>query len=87
MTLFDGDTFNEDRDGERLRAQSRRVWGVMQEGGWLTLEQIAQATGDPTTSVSARLRDFRKRKFGGHVVLRKYVSKGLWSYRLVPATS
>jgi hypothetical protein len=89
-TLFDdvaefgGDTFDDDRDGNRLRAQFRRVWCVMRGGAWLTLAQIAAATGDPESSVSARLRDFRKPRYGGHTVERAYVRKGLWTYRVVP---
>lgn len=83
MTLFDGITFNEDRDGDRLRAQHRRVRAVLADGGWHTLAGIAAATGDPESSVSARIRDFRKPKFGGHRVDRRYVGDGLWAYRMV----
>lgn len=79
---FGGRTYNESRDGERLRAQFNRVWKLMHDGTWRTLEGIARETGDPTTSVSARLRDFRKDKFGGHTVEREYMHDGLWKYRL-----
>jgi hypothetical protein len=85
MTLFDGWTFDEDRDGDRLRAQYRRVWGVMADRGWHTLAEMSERTGDPPASISARIRDFRKPKFGGHTVERLYVSKGLWTYRLIPS--
>jgi hypothetical protein len=80
---FGGDTFDEDRDGERLRAQLTRVYKLMHDGVGRTLGAIAFETGDPEASVSARLRDFRKRKFGGHVVERKYLREGLWEYRLL----
>lgn len=79
---FGGDTYKPPRDGDRLRAQLARVQGVMQDGAWRTLAQVAVATGDPEASVSARLRDLRKDKFGGHTVEREFVSKGLWRYRL-----
>ena len=38
-------------------------------------------TGDPEASVSARLRDLRKKRFGSHIITRRYVSDGLWQYR------
>jgi hypothetical protein len=83
MSTFGGDTFNERRDGDRLRAQLYRVYKVMYDGTWRTLEMISRETNDPITSISARLRDFRKRKFGGHIVERKYLHDGLWEYRLL----
>lgn len=83
MTLFDGATYDDDRDGDRLRAQFRRVWGVMADEAWHTLPEMSAATGDPPASISARIRDFRKDKFGGHTVLREHVVKGLWKYKLI----
>jgi hypothetical protein len=56
----------------------------MLPGGWWTLPQLAAATGYPEASISARIRDLRKPKFGGHTVERRHVSKGLWEYRLCP---
>ena len=87
MTLFDGFTYDEGRDRERLFAQLLRVWHVMADRGWHTLEEIAARTGDPTASVSARLRDFRKPKWGGHVVNRQHVERGLWTYQLIPQSA
>ena len=81
---FGGETFDEGRDGDRLRKQSSEVWGLMHDSKWRTLKQISKALGHPEPSVSARLRDFRKAKFGGHIVERRYVSKGLWEYQLIP---
>jgi hypothetical protein len=51
---------------------------------WHTLADLA-TTGDPEASVSARLRDLRKPKFGGFHIERRYVSAGLWAYRLLAA--
>ena len=78
----DGTTYEHPRDHERLAAQRTRVKAVMRDGAWHTLEGISATTGDPPASVSARLRDFRKVKFGAHIVERQYVSHGLWEYRL-----
>lgn len=87
-TLFDqprdGWTYDDGRDRIRLNAQHMRVYRAMYfAGGWLTLNELAYITGDPEASVSARLRDFRKPRFGGHTVERRHVEGGLWEYRLI----
>ena len=79
----DGLTFNLERDGRRLSMQHNRVLARLRDGEWWTLNRLSHATGDPEASISARIRDLRKPRFGSHVVERRYVSKGLWQYRLV----
>jgi hypothetical protein len=82
----DGETFNATFDLARLNAQARRVYDVMIRGEWLTLAEVSELTGDPEASVSARLRDFRKPKFGGFTVERRRrgeAKAGLFEYRLV----
>jgi len=79
---FDGDTYSPKRDHDRLNAQLRRVRDLMLDGEWRTLREIAVATGDPEASVSARLRDLRKPKFGHMTVERRYVGDGLFQYRI-----
>lgn len=72
-------------DRVRLTGQFARVFRVMESGLWLALDEIEAETGDPQASISARLRDFRKTKFGGHTVERKratWVGGGTWVYRL-----
>ena len=80
----DGETYDPDRDHVRLNAQTLRVWEVMKGGAWMTLKQISDATGDPEASISARLRDLRKAKFGGHTVERDCLGGGLHMYRVIP---
>lgn len=80
---FDGETYNHAQDGERLNAQLQRVRDLMKDGRWRTLSEIAAATHDPESSVSARLRDLRKERFGKHTVDRRRKSRGLYEYRLV----
>jgi len=80
---FDGPTFNEARDTERLSAQWRSVYDALADGGWHTLADLSQKVGAPEASVSARLRDLRKPRFGGHKVERQHVKGGLHRYRLV----
>ena len=75
-------TWDEERDGDRIAAQRTRVWRVMLDRRWHTLGDISMTTGDPEASISARLRDFRKSKFGSHTVNRRFVSRGLWEYQL-----
>ena len=82
MKTFDGQTYVEGRDKTRLMSQLRDVKKVMIDGQWLTLEQISCITGHPQASVSARIRDLRKPKFGGHTVERRHVRRGLFQYKL-----
>lgn len=80
---FDGKTIVPQRDNERLGEQFVKVKSLMLDGMWRTLEQIAEAVGAPAPSVSARLRDLRKERFGGYQVERRYIAKGLFEYRIV----
>lgn len=79
---FDGHTYDADRDHDRLRAQLNRVKSAMSDGEWHTLAFLSGYLGDPEASISARLRDLRKPKFGGHTIERRYVVRGLFEYRL-----
>lgn len=79
---FDGETIDDDRDTDRLNCQLYKVAKFMQDGAWRTLDSIAFHTGAPEASVSARLRDLRKPKFGSHIIERRYVTKGLFEYRM-----
>ena len=78
----DGITYSHRLDHARLSLQRQRVWDLMQDGHWHTLEEIAHATGSPEASVSARLRDLRKPRFGAHNVERRRVAGGLHEYRV-----
>ena len=84
---YNGETFEQERDGSRLAEQHRRVAAVMRGEGWHTLAEIADRTGDPEASVSARLRDFRKVRFGGYTVERRYLRDGLFEYRVLSPKS
>ena len=81
----DGVTFDEARDKARLNRQAAAVYDVMRDSRWRTLQDIANLTGEPAPSISARLRDLRKARFGGFQVEREYISDGIWHYRLLPA--
>jgi len=84
----DGACFDTGLDSARLTKQQRRVWDAMKDGAWLTLAEVAAATGDPEASVSARIRDFRKSELGVAVKVERRrrgdPTRGLHEYRLVP---
>jgi len=80
---FDGATYEHARDGARLGDQMMAVLSVMADGQWRTLKQLAAAVDAPEASVSARLRDLRKPRFGGHTVNREYLRRGLYQYQLL----
>lgn len=79
---FDGETYEPGRDHARLTRQLDMVRDIMEDRDWYTLRELSVGTGQPEASVSARIRDLRKPKFGGHDVERQYVGKGLWKYRM-----
>jgi hypothetical protein len=81
---FDGESIMQ-IDTARLAGQLARVYSLMVDGRYRTLSEIAVQTGCLETSASARLRDFRKAKFGGHTVLPRRVEgvQGLYEYKLV----
>jgi hypothetical protein len=62
----------------------------MRSRGWTTLREIELDLMGwnifiEIQSVSARVRDLRKDKFGSHRVDRRYAGNGVWEYRLYPA--
>jgi hypothetical protein len=81
---FDGETYERDRDRDRLSRQLVAVRSVLSDYEPHTLAEIAARIDAPEASVSARIRDLRKPRFGGHVVEREYVERGLFTYRLRP---
>jgi len=67
-----GPDFNQQLDGTRLQTQLEVIADYMAErvilNQWVTLEEIEEATGYTTASISAQLRHLRKPQFGGHTV-------------------
>ena len=82
LPLFDGLTFNHARDDTRLRKQLDAVRSVMMSGGWWTLAELSKKAQGSEASVSARLRDLRKTRFGGYTIDRRYVMDGVWEYHM-----
>jgi len=75
-------------DRPRLATQQAKVARLMQDGEWRTLAEIVVGIeGGSETGISARLRDLRKPKNGGHIIDRRPCGVGgLHEYRLVPKT-
>jgi hypothetical protein len=81
---FDGATYDKARDGGRLQRQLATIKGIMFDHKPHTLTELAGCAGCLTTSASARVRDLRKKKHGGHTVTRKNIGGGVWEYTLQP---
>jgi len=85
----DGATYEPEHDRVRLTGLLDAVFQFMFDGEWRTLAEIRAAINRGTeTSISARLRDLRKKKFGAWTVDRKRIGNpkdGLHAYRLVGA--
>ena len=81
--MFDGRTYAHSRDGQRLARQLDAVKAIMLDGKPHTLAELAEIAKGSTASVSARIRDLRKERFGGYQIDRDYLHDGVWEYRLV----
>lgn len=73
-------------DQKRLSKQYLRIFELMSDGKWRTLDEIARYTGDPHASISAQLRHFRKEAHGQHTVNKQRrgdPTQGLFEYQLL----
>ena len=85
MPLFAGSDYDAKYDEVRLTGQILRVYDLMRDGKWRTLDEIARTTGDPHASISAQLRNLRKKPGGSHTVEKRSRGEreyGLWEYSL-----
>lgn len=83
---FDGAVYSPEHDQRRLTGQLLRIFELMSDGQFRTLDEIAAHTGDPASSVSAQLRNLRKPRMGSHAVDKRHRGQpcnGLWEYRVV----
>lgn len=82
---FDGADYVPEFDRERLTGQILRIFELMEDEQFRSLQEIQEATGDPQASISAQLRNLRKERFGSHVINRRRRGdreKGLFEYQL-----
>jgi len=84
---FDGKRYDPEYDKERLTNQLGRIYNIMRDHSWRTLDEIHAQTGEPAASVSAQLRHLRKSRFGSYRVEKRHrgdPSHGLFEYRVLP---
>ncbi len=80
---FDGYTYDPAKDGERLATLQQRVMRTMASGHWYTLRALQAICGGSETSISARIRDCRKSRWGNRVIeTRRTAEPGVWEYRM-----
>lgn len=70
-------------DTPRLAGQIAKVYMLMSDGRFRKLAEIATFANCLETFAGARLRDFRKAKFGGHEVISRHVGNGVYEYKLI----
>lgn len=84
--FFDGSTYEAQHDQARLSSLLDNVRNLMLDGRFRTLAAITRIVGGTEASVSARLRDLRKSRFGSYTVERRAVEarkRGLFEYRVI----
>lgn len=83
---FSGAGYEKELDYERLKGQVKVIYDLMKDGVWRTLQEIELATGFPQASISAQLRNLRKKSFGCQKVdkrRRGEEKNGLWEMQLI----
>lgn len=78
---FDGATYDEAFDHDRLHTQLKFVLTELLDQEWHTMQSIAAAINAPEPSVSAQIRNLRKDKHGGYVIERRRVNN-TYEYRV-----
>jgi hypothetical protein len=79
---FDGSTYSPELDHKRLTGMLHRIYAVLSNGRWYTLRELSQLANGTEASISARLRDLRKVRFGSHTIDKKREANGLWRYKM-----
>jgi hypothetical protein len=81
---FDGPVYDPAFDQDRLSKQLGRVFDLIRDGQWRTLQEISAAADAPETSVSAQLRHLRKPRFGSYTIdrRRRTAGGGTFEYRM-----
>ena len=83
---FDGETYEPEFDKPRLNTLLGKVFVLMEDRQYRTLSEIQSVVAcGSEASISARLRDLRKPRFGGYEVDRRRrgkETKGLFEYQL-----
>jgi len=91
MTGFSGSNYEAKFDEARLTGQIERVYNAMKDGEWRTLSEIQTRImemtrkNDGEASISAQLRNLKKKDFGKHTLEKRSRGErvsGLYEYKL-----
>ena len=85
---FDGTTYEPKQDDHRLIPLIKELFIVMSDSKFRTLPELEKILKHRymITSISSKLRDLRKEKFGGHIVNRQNRGdrkNGFYEYQLI----
>jgi hypothetical protein len=83
---FNGAGYDPAVDYVRLKSQLETIYELMVDGKWRTLNEIELITQFPAASISAQLRNLRKKSFGSNIVNRRARGDrktGLFEYQLI----
>lgn len=69
-------------DRKRRATQRAGVMRALNRGRWLSLKDFQGVKGSDS-GISARIRDARKPKFGGHKIVCRRDEGGVYRYKLV----
>lgn len=85
-----GSTYSHALDGERIKGRRAQIFALMGDRKFRSLTEIANTVGGSEAAASARLRDFRKAKYGSYTVIGKRFGdkkSGFWKYQVLPPLS
>ena len=82
---FDGYTYDPNEAYNRLTSQLARIrWHMTHPTGkWWTLKELSRVSNGSEASASARVRDLKKKRYGGFPIQSRRIVGGLWYYRVM----
>lgn len=79
---------SEQHNDQKAATQIERVLAALERGGWLTLPELHEITGDAVASISGTIRNLRKPppEGGSHTIIKRRRGEnraGYFEYRLL----
>ena len=85
---FTGYGYDAAQDYSRLKSQQNRLLWILEKtrGEWWSVQDLSRWVPGAQTSLSANIRNLRKKQHGSHPVECRRLKKGggTWVYRLPP---